>query len=166
MSLSRTLILLLAVAGIVQASYYYPQMPDVVASHFDGRGAPNDHSSRDGFFVVFGVMYASTLLLFLGMGPLFGRLPTRWFNMPHREYFLAPERREDTLRFMTARLEWFGGATMLLLLVTFKLAFEANLSAEPRLDNASMFWALGAYFLYTTIWLVRFLMKFRKPQEV
>lgn len=64
MSLSRALILLLAVAGIVLASHYYPQMPDVVASHFDGQGTPNDYTSRDGFFVVFGVMYAGTLLEF------------------------------------------------------------------------------------------------------
>ena len=165
MSLSRALILLLTVAGIVQVYHYYPQMPDVVASHFDGRGSPNDYTSRDGFFIVFGVMYAGTLLLFLGLGPLFGRLPARWFNMPHREYYLAPERREDTLRFMTTRLEWFGVATMLLLLVTFKLAFEANLFKEARLDNTALLWALGAYFLCTTIWLVRFLMKFRKPRE-
>ena len=54
---------------------------------------------------------------------------------------------------------------MLLLLVTFKLAFEANLEKDAHLDNASMLWALGAYFLYTTIWLARFLMKFRKPKE-
>ena len=85
--------------------------------------------------------------------------------MPHREYYLAAECREDTLRFMTTRLEWFGVATMLLLLVTFKLAFEANLEKDAHLDNASMLWALGAYFLYTTIWLARFLMKFRKPKE-
>ena len=165
MSVSRALILLLAGAGIVLAYHYYPQLPDVVASHFDGQGTPNDYTSRDGVFVVFGVLYAGTLLVFLGLGPLFGHLPTRWFNMPHREYYLAAERREDTLRFMTTRLEWFGVATMLLLLVTFKLAFEANLEKDAHLDNASMLWALGAYFLYTTIWLARFLMKFRKPKE-
>jgi len=31
---------LIALAA-VQTLYYYPQMPEVVASHFDGRGAPN-----------------------------------------------------------------------------------------------------------------------------
>ena len=55
--------------------------------------------------------------------------------------------------------------TMLLLLVTFKLTFEANLSKEARLDNTTMLWALGAYFVYITIWLARFLMKFRKPRD-
>ena len=48
----------------------------------------------------------------------------------------------------------------MLLLVTFKLSLEANLSKEARLDNVTMLWALGAYFLYTSIWLVRF------PDEV
>ena len=50
-------------------------------------------------------------------------------------------------------------------LVTFKLTFEANLSKEARLDNTTMLWALGAYFVYITIWLARFLMKFRKPRD-
>ena len=33
------------------------------------------------------------------------------------------------------------------------------------LDNTTMLWALGAYFVYITIWLARFLMKFRKPRD-
>ena len=49
--------------------------------------------------------------------------------------------------------------------MTFKLTFEANLSKEARLDNTTMLWALGAYFVYITIWLARFLMKFRKPRD-
>ena len=35
--------------------------------------------------------------------------------------------------------------TMLLLLVTFKLTFEANLSKEARLDNTTMLWALAEH---------------------
>ena len=34
---------------------------------------------------------------------------------------------------------------MLLLLVTFKLTFEANLSKEARLDNTTMLWALAEH---------------------
>jgi len=46
------------------------------------------------------------------------------------------------------------------------LRSRANLEKEARLDNTTMLWVLGAYFLSTTIWLVRFLMKFRKPRKV
>ncbi|TDI38308.1 MAG: DUF1648 domain-containing protein [Acidobacteria bacterium] len=44
------MIVLLAVAGIVLAYHYYPQMPDFVASHFDGQGTPNDYTSRHAHF--------------------------------------------------------------------------------------------------------------------
>ena len=44
-----------------------------------------------------------------------------------------------------------------------------QLASVPKLltcsDNTTMLWALGAYFVYITIWLARFLMKFRKPRD-
>ena len=38
---------------VLQTLYYYPQLPEVVASHWDGLGAPNGWSSRFGFFGVY-----------------------------------------------------------------------------------------------------------------
>ena len=42
---------LIALAA-VQVIYYYPQIPQVVASHFDGRGARNGWSSRNAAWLV------------------------------------------------------------------------------------------------------------------
>jgi uncharacterized membrane protein len=39
----------LIAVGVLQSIYYYPRMPEVVASHFDGLGAANGWSSKNGF---------------------------------------------------------------------------------------------------------------------
>ena len=70
--LRRSFYGLLAIA-VLQTLYYYPQMPAVVASHFDGLGAPNGWSSRNGFFALYlGITTLSlglvALLLALDLG--------------------------------------------------------------------------------------------------
>jgi hypothetical protein len=163
MTLSKTVLLLLAVAGVLLLQHYYSLMPDTMASHFDGAGRPNGHQSKDGFFLLSGAMLVLTVVLFGGIGPLFRKIPVKWFSLPHRDYWLSPERREATLDFMVRQMEWFGAASLLLLILILREALAANLSPEPVLDSTSAWWWLGLYFLYTTIWLVRFLARFRKP---
>ena len=36
--------------AVLQVVYYYPQLPAVVASHFDGHGAANGWSGKEFFF--------------------------------------------------------------------------------------------------------------------
>jgi len=43
-----------------------------------------------------------------------------------------------------------------------QLAILANLQQESRL-HASMWWALGAYFLLVSLWTIHLVLHFRKP---
>lgn len=160
---SRAALLLLAGVAVVQLLYYYPAMPDTMASHFDGAGRPNGFQSRDGFFALTAAMLGMVVVLFGGFRFLFRVLPARAINVPDREYWLAPERFDDTIDFMVRQMEWMGVATLLLLILVLQGVFEANQSSEPMLDS-TMWWLLGGYFLYTAVWLFRFLRRFRKPQ--
>ena len=57
---------LIALAA-VQVMYYYPQMPEVVASHFGGAGAPNGRSSRNAFFAIYLSMLALLVMIIMGV---------------------------------------------------------------------------------------------------
>jgi uncharacterized membrane protein len=164
MRVSRTALLLLVAVAVFQLVHHYPEMPETMGSHFDGAGNPNGYQSRDGFFVLSAGMLALVVVLFTGLGFLFRILPAKSFNVPNRDYWLAPERRDATIDFMTRQLEWFGVATVVLLLVVLQGVFEANRAPEPRLEATLVWWVLGGYFLYTAVWLVRFLGYFRKPR--
>ncbi|MGH9335094.1 MAG: DUF1648 domain-containing protein, partial [Vicinamibacteria bacterium] len=157
MRLSRVVLLLVAGAGVLQLLYYYPRVPDEVASHFDGRGNPDGYQSRDGFFGMSAAMLVLAVGLFGGLGAIFRRIPSKWFNLPHRDYWLAPERREETLDFITGQLEWYGAATLLLFLFVVQMAVEANFGPERRLDAGSIWLVLGLYLLFNGIWLTRFI---------
>jgi len=100
--LRRIFYILVAVA-VIQVIYYYPKMPEVMASHFDCLGAPNDWSGR-GFF--FGLYLAIVLMLVI----VFEYVP-QWsekrskfgMKIPHPEYWLAPERIDQTRAFFLGR---------------------------------------------------------------
>jgi len=161
MSLLRRIFNALVAIAVIQAIYYYPKMPDPMASHFDGLGAPNDWSSR-GFF--FGLYLAIVLMLVV----IFEFVP-RWsekhsrfgMKIPHPEYWLAPERIDQTRAFFRRQMYLMGIAHMLLAIYAIQLAIEANLEAQPRL-HPSIFWALLVYFAFLGGWLLHLFLHFRK----
>ncbi|HJS75370.1 MAG TPA: DUF1648 domain-containing protein, partial [Vicinamibacteria bacterium] len=152
MRASRTLLLLLAAAGALQLLHYYPQLPETVASHFDGAGRPNGFQSRSGFAAFCAAMLAMIVALFGGLGPLFRKFPSRWFNLPNRDYWLAAERREETLDAISAQMEWYGAATLALYFVVIQMVLETNQTPERSLDSRSVWIVLGVYLLFTAVW--------------
>ena len=148
----------------MQILHYYPSLPERMASHFDGSGRPDGFQSREAFFALSATMLVTTVVMFGGLGALFRRIPSKWFNLPNRDYWLAPERREETIEHMSSQLEWLGAASLALYLFVIQMVVETNRTSEPKLDSRSMFLVLGLFFAYTTIWIVRFLLRFRKPR--
>lgn len=151
-------LVLLAAAQVI---YYYPRLPDTVASHFDGLGAPNDWSGKSGFFAV----YIAMLLMLIAVFELLPRWPRKsnrfGMKIPNRDYWLAPERAAATRAFFRRQMMLMGIAHMLLAVYAFQLAILANLEAEPRL-HPSIGWALGIYFVFLTGWLIHLHWHFKK----
>lgn len=106
-------------------------------------------------------MVLLVVVFFAGAGLVFRAIPARRFNLPHRDDWLAPERRASTIAFMTRQMEWFVVATLVLLALVVWMAMEANLTPDPTLDASTMWWLLGVYLIFTTAWLVHFVLKFR-----
>jgi uncharacterized membrane protein len=163
MRASRAVLLLLAAAGVVQLLYYHPLLPQNVASHFDGAGEANGFQSRNGFVALSGSVLILMVVLFGGLGALFRTIPSSWFNLPNRDYWLAPERREETLDEILRRMEWLGAVSLGLWLFIIQMVLETNLTPEPRLEARATWIVLGLYLAYTAVWAVRFLLRFRKP---
>jgi uncharacterized membrane protein len=160
MKLSHKLCLALAALSIGQAGYYYPRLPDTMASHFDGWGVANAWSSPAGFFSVVLLVVALNLLLFVAMPRLIVADRLR-VNVPHRDYWLAPERRRQTLARIADFLGWFGVASLLLAVAVVQLVMDANLANASLASGIG--WLLLAYFVYVLVSLARLFWQFRKP---
>ncbi len=120
------LILVISVMAVLQNGYYWLHLPDRVAIHFNGRGTADNWASRD-----FAVMLMLGLQLgfpafFLTLISLVSKLPNSMINVPHREFWLAPERREKTLNEMAQSMAGIAVAGSIFLLFLNHLTFIAN----------------------------------------
>src|SRR5262249_61256788 len=106
----RSLVILsvLALVGTLFILFTIGQLPERVASHFGSDDDPDAWMTRNGylFFIL------SLVLVYPGLiGFLIGFLPRvrpEWVNFPNRDYWLAPQRRGDSLEFFFAPGGWFS----------------------------------------------------------
>ncbi|PZU99427.1 MAG: hypothetical protein DCE90_02665 [Pseudanabaena sp.] len=163
MKLPLYIVLFLFGLVIAQTAYFYPSLPDTVGSHFDGIGKVNGTSSKLGYFAVYFVSLAITSSFTLLLPLIFKYLPTAIINLPHREYWLSGDRREESLKFLNVHFSWFGVATMLMIIIIFHLTFLANLNPVKDI-SAPIFWALlCTFFLFVIWWTVLLIRRFHSP---
>jgi hypothetical protein len=100
------------------------------------------------------------VLLFLGAASSFPKYPDSRLNLPNKDYWLAPQRREETFASITGHLLWFGTATFLLLIDIFRQVFRFNLGQAAALDHPVQ--SLAAYVAFAIGWLIVFWSRFAK----
>lgn len=139
------------------------QLPERVATHFNGSGQPNGWMSRSAnqiFMLVFGFAFPLFIVL-LCYATRF--LPSGLVNIPHREYWLAPERRQATSGYLVRHSFWFA-----CLAVGFVLGMQcsivlANRQTPPHLSTALLLAVVGPFLAGTAVWVVVLFRHFRHP---
>ncbi len=156
----KTIYALMLVAGLIQWVRYYPLLPERMAAHFNYEGHPNGWQPKDGFFLLMLAVVGVTAVIPFLSPRLIASRPNDQINLPHRSYWLAPVRREATIRFIAAQMAWFGCGVLFVLLFGTSLAIHANLRPDYRFDNSSMIKVLGGFLFLMVIWMVRFIRHF------
>ncbi|HXR33240.1 MAG TPA: DUF1648 domain-containing protein [Verrucomicrobiae bacterium] len=157
---------LMVVAGLFQWVHFYPRLPERMASHFSYDGMPNGWQPKDGFFLVILLVVGFTLLFAFLVPRFIAARLEKGINLPHKDYWLAPARREETLRFIAAQMAWSGCGILFVILFGTFLAIQANLSRDGRFDNGNMLKVLAVFFLLMALWTVHFLRHFyRLPTD-
>lgn len=152
--------LLLLVLGLLQWVNVYPQLPETMASHFAGDGTPNGWQPKPVFFMLtLSVIVLTSIPAFFVVRGISKRSPDK-INLPHRDYWLAPERREETWRFFSTYMAWFGCALLFVLLYAVSQAINFNLPKIRRFNTRGMWYVLGGFFLFLTLWLTSFMRHF------
>ena len=150
------------VLGMAQLTVYYPQLPETMAVHFNQDGTANGWSSREVYFSIqIGLLV--TLTLFAAFAPLWGRRPGVKFRLPSSDYWLASERKEQTMAWIENSYRKLFLLSMILMLLVSEQVLRANLSQPVHLDSTLFLVGLGLYFLVIAIWLIRLFRRFRRP---
>jgi len=157
---------ILAALAVVQVVHFYPLLPERIAVHFGSDGQPNGWDSKGGFMLTYGIIEAVVILIGLGLAFAFQRIPAGLVNIPHRHYWLAPERRAETAEFLGNQVVWLEVLTLGFLIAVAQLTYVKNLGeGPPRLSND--FWYVLGAFVAATVWVsARIVARFaRRPQD-
>jgi uncharacterized membrane protein len=164
--LPKLIFVLLALYAAIHFSYYYPQLPGVVASHFNGHGVQNGWQTKSAFFGVFVGISVLAVVIGFGVPSIISALPLQLINLPNKRYWLAPEHLAETQEFLSKYFAWFGCALFLMIILTFDYAIQHNLHPLNPPDPARMWYILAGFRLFTLVWAVRMLTKFLRSPEV
>lgn len=135
-----------------------------MASHFGAGGAPNGWMSRSSF-AWFSILPVSVVLFVTFIVPLLvAKLPPSLINLPNKDYWLAPERKDEAMRRFGVRMEWLGVLLLAFLAIVYELVFQANLT-RTGLANGPFIVALVAYLLLNVLWIVSLIRAFSLPDK-
>jgi Domain of unknown function (DUF1648) len=155
------LVVALAVASLALA-YFYPQLPPVVASHFNAAGDANSWQSKQAFAGTFCFVYLLFATVNLVLPHLIMSLPAELINLPNKGYWLAPERRLHTAHVVGDQLAWLGAGQIIVVALVGQLAINANLpGGDGRLGPAAI-WFVVAFVFFVVLWLIRFFRTFAR----
>src|SRR5947207_13752518 len=76
--------------------HFLRRLPEKIATHFDGSGVPNGWMPRDALGSFDFIFLVFVLAVVIGSAFLIRVLPVSLINVPHRDYWFAPERRRQS----------------------------------------------------------------------
>jgi uncharacterized membrane protein len=161
---ANILFLLILIGAAVFVYQTGGTLPDVVATHFGPTGAANGVMPRT-LYLRFMLVFA--VLLPLGLNLLVGRvlrLPSARINIPHRDYWLTPERRAETEQRLQLHMRFFGVMLAAFLCQVHWRVVQANRLTPPMLDNTKFAYGLAVFMVALVCWIVVLRRTFRPPQ--
>jgi hypothetical protein len=133
------------------------QLPERVASHFNAEEMPDGWVLRDSYLWSMAGMAVGMAAFLVGIFYSIRFFPPSLINLPHRDYWLAPDRRRETLEFMFCAGVWLAIFEVVFLFAVHLLVVAANASRPVSLSSS--IWLLVAGFLLATIGWLYFLIR-------
>ncbi len=140
-------------------------LPERIATHFNGSGEPNGWMSRSQnqrFMLIFGLLFP-LFVVALCFATRF--VPTSLINIPHRDYWLTPERRPETFNYLFRHSLWFACLAVGFVTGIQYLTVQANLQTPPHLSTSGIFGLAGCFLAGTAIWIVILFRHFKRSGE-
>lgn len=163
MRLSRAILAFLVISFIGQIIYYYPNLPEKMASHFNGVGEPDGWMAKGSFMIFESVILFLIIAEFTLLPLLIEKIPDSLINLPNKNYWLANERRAETFSAIRVYFEWFSVGLLGFFIAINEMVFRANLGKQ---NLSNWIWlALVSFLLFVGIWTIKFLLRFKLPKQ-
>jgi uncharacterized membrane protein len=150
--LSQALFMTIEVLVLVFILSTTSSLPENIATHFNGAGVPNGFMTQKGY-VIFMLVFVVGIPAIIVSG-ISGALRSAQssINIPNKEYWLAPERKQDTLQFLRSHISWLGSFIALFFAYIHWLLLKANSVQPVQLPNDLLFLGMGVFLATIVIW--------------
>lgn len=138
-------------------------LPDRVATHFDAAGKPNDWMNRSAhltFMSIFGVLFPAFII---GICWCTRFLPKSMINIPHREYWLAADRRQESADYLFQHSIWLGCLGLGFVTGLHWAVVFSNQRQPVELPAVWVFSIAGLFLLGTAVWVYGLYRRFQAP---
>jgi uncharacterized membrane protein len=138
------------------------QLPERVATHFNAHGEPNGWMSRSThqtFMLVFGLALPLFIVV-LSYATRF--LPPFLVNVPHRNYWLAPERRRETSNYLVLHSLWLACLAVCFVIGLQFSIVHANNQEPPHLSMPMILAVVVPFLAGTASWVLVLRRHFRR----
>jgi len=151
-NLPRVLFFFLSGLLFVTILIYHQYLPATVASHFNFKGEADSFMNKNTYTIVSLAFAVFMTLLFPLIIFIIKKAPAKSINLPNKEYWLAEERKDETLKTLGNYLYLLGSLVLMLFVFIFYHVYRINLFGEVKI--AHNFWIYLVIFLPTTFYLV------------
>jgi len=141
------------------------QLPPLVATHFKTDGRADGWMSRAAhlrFMAVFGLLFPFVVLGVTSLARLFPAA----LNLPRKQFWLAPERREQTFDYLRQQSLWFACFAILFILGLQLMIVGANTRTPAQLSMPLHFTLAGGFLAAIIAWLVITIRRFYRTEKV
>ena len=160
MKLSRAILFCLIGVFVAQFAFYYPNLPESVASHFGADGIADGFMRKSNFAIFEAVLLLLLIGEFTVLPALIEKFPDSLINLPNKNYWLAAERRPATFAVLQSYFEWLSVLLLLLFIAVNQAVFKANINRE-NLGSAVLI-ILILFLAAVTVWMIKFIKHFNK----
>lgn len=131
--LARVVFFILIIASFYMPVYFYPLLPENIASHFSTSNSADGWMHKENYMLIhYGILILFTSI-FCGMALLLHRIPDSLMNLPNKTYWLNDQRRTHTLNILRGMLYWLGCLCLLIFDFIFYKIYKTNIDGTNKL---------------------------------
>lgn len=139
--------------------------PDPIATHFGGSGVANGWMPRATYLRFILILGLGMPFFVVGIHQIIASYAGDQFNIPNRAYWLAPQRRAESLAFVVRHGWWLACIMSMFMTAVHALLLVANRASPPRLPSPSFALLVGGFLVGLAVWTLVLHRRFRKPAE-
>jgi len=140
------------VLSFVLPVFYYPHLPETIASHYNIRSEPDAWMSKQTSIVIHSATMVFLAVLFSCMIYFVPKLPRTMINLPNKDYWLNEINSEETFLVLRRLMFWLGSITIGFLSLIIQEVYNSNIAGKDKLSFA--LWVYLAIMLITVFFLI------------